>query len=98
VSDRPDIADLVRRVEAMEDAISQMMGAFKTDLSALRADLMRLEGSIGPSPRLPPPPPRPPSRAREERPERHEQPAAAPRRTISEEVRATKKRDPRADD
>ena len=42
---KPTTDELVHRVQALESAVDQMLGALKADLAALRADLVRLRAS-----------------------------------------------------
>lgn len=77
----PTAADLIRRLDELETALERALVAFKEDLAALRRDLVRAENARRERPTTKPP----------------RSPAPAPKRTISEEVRLTRKRDPRSE-
>lgn len=88
----PTVEGLVRRLEALEDALDQMLGAFKADLAALRDDLRRLDADAvrGAPPQAAP-------RRDSQGSMRRQTPP--PRRRLSEEMALdVKKKDPRADD
>lgn len=89
-NDKPSIAELIERVDVLEEALERMLAAFKEDLGTLRRELRRLDP--GHSTVQPHPAARPSTSTQRVRP-------SGPTRTISEELAVHgKKRDPRADD
>jgi hypothetical protein len=82
----------VRRLEALENALDQMLGAFKADLAALRDDLRRLDADA-----VRDAPPQPAARPEAHGAMRRQTPP--PKRRVSEEMAlGLKKKDPRSDD
>ena len=93
--------ELIRRVEALEAAVDQMLGALKADLAGLRAELTSAREAEPAPP--PAPPPRPPSVERPRIPSgsinaQATRKISSPVHAISEESLPPKKKDPRADE
>ena len=96
---KPTPDELVRRVQALEAAVDQMLGALKADLAALRADLLRLKASEAPAQA----PVRTPSaeHARAGSGSLSAQPTrkiSNPSHALKEELIAPRKKDPRSDE
>ncbi len=82
----PSSDELVRRVDALEAAITQMLNALKADLAALRADLILLKANEAP---------RVGSGSFSAQPTRK---ASTPSHSISEQTARPTKKDPRSDE